>query len=370
MQIIKSSDVLQAKASTGLDKFWQGHICQDDKDYFLQSSSWRLLTDGSSSKPVFSVPYRVTIKNVGKANETSPLEQAELEFASMIKTHMDKKNYAPKGTKVKSDKLPLPMLAHKYAERKAKINWPCFVQPKLDGNRMIFDGAKGQSRGGLLMIPEVVAHLCFDTKGLVLDGELILPGNVKLQETMKAIKKYRAELSPTLLYCVYDVVDETLTYDQRYAKLHHLSASFPPNVVLVQTHSVRDENEMIQRHSEFLGDGYEGTIIRNSKGRYAVGQRSVDLQKYKDFIDSEFRVVGMKEGNGLYAGCGIFRCATKDGNEFDCVPEGSLEIKREYFQNRNSLIGKWLTIRYHGLSSLGIPVPNPVGIVVRDKGEF
>lgn len=368
MKNVKSSEILKSKASTGLDKFWQGHIMTDGKDYYLSSSSWRELASGEMSKVVHAVPYLVTIKNVGKANETKPLQQAESEFDSMIKKQMDSKNYLAEGKKVKGDKLPLPMLAHKYRDKSHKIVWPAFIQPKLDGNRMIFDGENAQTRGGKPFIDKVIEHVKFDTKGYIIDGELMLPGNVPLQTTMSAIKKY-GPLSPTLIYHVYDIVDENLTFEERFEILKELVKNAPENVELVETWKAHSETDMEICHQRWVLVGYEGTIIRNAKGKYTINQRSDNLQKHKDFIEEEFKIIGVGEGEGLYKGCAIFKCVTKEGGEFDSNPEGTIEYKKEVYKNRKDYIGKWLTVRYFNKSLDNKPLFN-VGVCIRDEGEF
>jgi hypothetical protein len=161
MKVIKEGEVLQSKTRNGLNKYWRGLIYQNGEKYFIGSRHWQTKADGESSKVTDSIPYAVKPKNVGKANETTPAEQAESEFDSMIKKQMDK-NYLPEGVEVSEDKLPLPMLAQKFSERKSKIAWPAYVQPKYNGMRMAFDGEFAQSRGGKPIIPEVVQHLKFD----------------------------------------------------------------------------------------------------------------------------------------------------------------------------------------------------------------
>jgi DNA ligase-1 len=233
---------------------------------------------------------------------------------------------------------------------------------------MIFDGVNGQSRGGKPFIPEVIEHLEFDTQGYIIDGELMLPGNVPLQTTMTAIKKY-CDLSPTLIYCVYDIVDEDLTFEERIKILTKLVKNAPDNVFLVETTLVENESQMEKYHQRFVLDGYEGTILRNAKSKYTVNQRSENLQKHKDFMDGEFKIVGVKEGDGLYKGCAIFKCVTKEGEEFDSNPEGTLEYKRELFMNKKDYIGKWLTVRYFEKTLKGKPTFN-VGVSIREDGEF
>ena len=120
---------------------------------------------------------------------------------------------------------------------------------------------------------------------------------------------------------------------------------------------------------DFVGQGYEGTIVRNANGKYAINQRSNDLQKYKDFQDAEFKIVDVKEGNGSDAGLAIFVCLNKNGTEFSCRPEGDKEYRSDLFRNREKLVGQFLTIRYQSLNESGSP-QFPVGISVREGDEF
>ena len=263
LKVIKRSDVLSSETRTGKDKFWVQEIVKIGKEYFTRSEHWQASKGGTESKHTFSTPYPVFGKNIGRSNETTPLEQAELEFASSVKKQMDK-GYGKGGKR--TDILPLPMLAHKFKERKHKIDWSnAHAQPKLDGSRMLFDGKKAWSRSGKLMIPEVIEHLKFDTGGYIVDGELILPGNVKLQETMKATKKYRKGISDQLLYMVFDVVEPDMVFSERYEILKSLftSSKIPTNVKLVQTISIKNETDVTAAQVKFTKLGYEGTMVRD-----------------------------------------------------------------------------------------------------------
>lgn len=146
--------------------------------------------------------------------------------------------------------------------------------------------------------------------------------------------------------------------------------NIPTNVILAPTYKCEDVSEVMSYHKQFTARGYEGTIVRDDSGGYEIGQRSNQLQKFKDFVDDEFKIVGVKEGDGRFKGAAIFICETIDGSStFDCTPEGTMEYKRELYDTRNSLIGQWLTVRYQELSADKKPL-FPVGVTIRDKGEF
>jgi len=365
-KIIHSSPELVSTTRTGSQKFWQGHVGNDGRKWYTQTSYWQVNKAGKKSLVQFSDPYEATGKNIGRANETIPSEQANFEFRSMVQKQRDK-GYTEIG--VKSEVLPLPMLAEKFKDRGHKITWPAYVQRKYNGQRMLFDGWVGWSRGGKYIIPEVIQHLKNGTTlNYILDGELILPNNLLLQETMKASKKYTKGLSDQLLYIVYDIVIPNEPFSKRLEILKKLMPTMPANVKLAETYLVHDVSEVATYQKQFTAAGYEGTMIRDDSGGYEIGHRSNQLQKLKDFVDAEFKIVGVKEGSGRFAGAAIFSCDNGHGQLFDCVPEGTMEYKRELFNTRDSLIGKYLTIRYQELSRDSIPI-FPVGVSIRDTME-
>jgi DNA ligase-1 len=359
----KRSPTLQSTAKTGKTKYWQLVAFQEDDAYYYQKVWWQ---EGSKSQS--SAPVRVRGKNVGRANETTDLEQLLSEFDSIVQKQRDK-GYSEDGS---SGHNPVkPMLAHKYKDKKHKLTFPVWVQPKLDGFRMLKspNGKVAWTRGGKEHVRECVKHLMWYTDALVVDGELMLPGNRPLQETASAAKKYWRGLSETLIYYVYDVVAPKLPFSKRYELLTELVKKAPPNVKLVVTVKVNNEQELFEAHAKITKLGFEGTIIRTDVGGYEVGHRSNSLLKLKDFQDAEFKIIGVEEGKGNYKGRAILVCETHEGNQFNVVPEGTQDYRAKLWQTRESLIGQWLTVRYQTLSKDGVPI-FPVGVDFRERGEF
>jgi ATP-dependent DNA ligase len=364
MNTIHSTPVLENKTSKGLAKFWQGHVVQDGGKFFTQTTFWQSTKDGGETVKQTSAPYEVVGKNIGKANETTPKDQAMSEMASTEKKQRDKGYHESGGT---ADILLLPMLAHKYAERKHTLSFPASVQPKLDGCRCLSLNGKKWSRGGKEFITEVIRHLQFNTDGHTIDGELLLPADEGgFQDSVKAIKKFREELSPKLEYHVYDMVDTNAPFPHRYETLQRLIEKAPPGVKLVPTHAITKEDEIFAHHSQFVLDGFEGTMVRSHTGAYVIGQRNVQLLKYKDFLDDEFIVTDVLEGGGKEKGCAIFVCETKDKQQFNVRPRGTAEARKKMFADRKTFIGQPLIVQYQNLSDEGIP-RFPTGIAIRDK---
>lgn len=306
-------------------------------------------------------------KNIGKANETSPYEQAVSEALSLRQKRLDT------GFVETMDefKLPeLPMLAHPFEKRKKSIKYPAFVQPKLDGvrcfakkvdeNTIVYTSRKGKEYTTL----DHLTPMLLETMevGQILDGEIYIHGET-FQNIVRLVKKLRPE-SIRLQYHVYDIADPDRPYVDRMVELFDKFLDKYPEIVVVETAEVFNESGVKESHDHWVKQGYEGVIIRNRDGLYKFDNRSADLQKYKEFIDEEFEIVGGESGTGLHEGCVIFECKC-DAGTFMVYPRGSLEKRRDYFENLDQYIGKMLTVRYQQLSEDGIPI-FPIGIVVRD----
>lgn len=366
MKVIKSSDWLISENKNGGEKFWRLHILQGNTEFYTQTEWYQISKTGRETKRQTSDAYFAAPTNVGRANERNSEAQAYFEYDAIITKQKDK-GYRAKGER--KNVRPMPMLAHKFTDHKGKVEFPVFVQPKLNGMRMLFDGEVGFSRGNKEIIPEVIQHLKFDTSGYILDGELMLPDNQLLQESMKAIKKYRSDLSPKLIYHVYDIVDDSLSYEERAKIIWQLWLKFPSNVKVVPMIKANNEIEVMKWHKIYTTDGYEGTMIRNPEMTYEIGKRSYSLLKLKDFVDAEYRIIDVIDGDGSDKGLAIFVLETNNGNTFNCRPEGTQENRAELYKSRTKLIGNYLTVRYQELSKDEVPI-FPVGVSIREWGEF
>ena len=135
-------------------------------------------------------------------------------------------------------------------------------------------------------------------------------------------------------------------------------------VVLVRTDKVAVLSDFRRLFAEFVEAGYEGIMLRNAAGVYRANYRSNDLQKYKEFMEDEYRIIDFKEGEGRDLGAVIWVCETADGKEFTARPRGTMEQRREWFNDGDSYIGKNLTVVYQELTEDGKP-RFPVGKALR-----
>jgi len=105
-------------------------------------------------------------------------------------------------------------------------------------------------------------------------------------------------------------------------------------------------------------------MIRDASSTYEIGKRSNYLLKYKAFQTEEYEIVDVKEGTGREKGAAIWVCKVGE-HQFSAKPEGTLEVRKKYLQEKEKYIGKQLTVRYQNLTALGVP-RFPVGVAVRD----
>jgi DNA ligase-1 len=335
----------------GNKKYWIGHVATDGVDWYTMTTFWQETSDGTESKRQTSAAKRVTQKNVGKANETSLEQQAYSELTSLVNKQIDKK-YVPEDEELKSSDsmaYPLPMLAHKYHEKKNKVNFSVWAQPKYDGVRILSNGETMWSRKGKPMIQECIEHLLIDTKGYNIDGELILPPPYSFQDTISAVKKYNADLSSQLLYRVYDVMITDTCFSERFKILTDLvKHNSNSHIVLAETTMIDSEHLLEKYHEEKVAEGWEGVIVRADLGGYEVNKRANQLLKYKSFDDDEFEVIGVKTGDGKFEGLGILECVTKTGAVFSATPKGTVEFRRKLYEQPDLVIGKMWKVQFFG----------------------
>jgi DNA ligase-1 len=135
----------------------------------------------------------------------------------------------------------------------------------------------------------------------------------------------------------------------------------------VDTYFVHTHDQFYDKFKGFILDGYEGAMLRNTEGVYRQNYRSADLQKYKEFQEDEYDIVGFTQGDGRDEGTVIWICITEQGRRFSVRPKGSVEYRRELYENAGRYVGKRLTVIFQELTEFGVP-RFPVGKCVREMG--
>ncbi len=251
-----------------------------------------------------------------------------------------------------------PMLAHKFE------GWqgPCFSQPKLDGVRCIATASGLFSREGkeFVAVPHIAAALApffAAHPNAVLDGELY---NHDCHDDFNAIVSAVKRTKPTaedlevsrrlVQYHVYDYPSCKETFSDRIVILStQLLAG--PVLHLVETWGCREKEHLDDEYERLLSLNYEGQMVRLD-GPYEH-KRSKLLLKRKEFLDAEFPVVAIEEGNGNWAGHAkraTLRLA--DGRPFGAGIRGTQSQMKALLTAERPATA---TVRYFALTPDGVP---------------
>lgn len=368
---------LYKKTSTGAIQFWTIAV----KGNEIITTYGQLGTDS----PQVTTDIIGEGKNAGRANATSAEQQAQAEAKSSW-TKKLKKGYVISIEAAEAGERDAiitggidPMLAHKYSvngvltKDAKKIKFPAFGQPKMDGIRCIAIKKNGKttlwtrSRKPILSVPHIVAAIdAIPISDMTLDGELY--NHDYRQDFDTIIELVRpdepVEGHEVVQLWLYDVVIEGQPFRERTKWLKaNIPASHP--LVLVETHTVASAADAEAFKILMLEHGFEGSMLRNADSPY-IFKRSYDLQKCKDMIDGEFKIVDFEEGSGRLMGhVGSFWCVTDTGIRFKAKPKGKTENLRKYFLDHSLWKGKVLTVQYQGLTPDG-SLRFPVGKGIRD----
>lgn len=292
-------------------------------------------------------------KNVGRANATTEGQQAELEVAALYEKKVSRDGY--KYNLDDEDALIAPMLALDYSKVPHRVpdDQDLYLSRKLDGLRCIWIQGKGlQSRKGKFYdIPHIAEALKDVSEKL--DGEIYLHG-YPLNQIVSAAKKTNA-LTPLLEFHVFDVIRPQYFSVRSQAYADVVTQVGNPCIKYV-AQFIRRKSEINDSHDLFIREGFEGAMIRLNDFAYEHS-RSASLFKYKEFEESEYVVLGVREDK---EGGAVMQC---DGFSVRC--RGTDAERRYQALNPDKFIGKLLTVRYKVLSEFGKPIP-PVGICFRD----
>ena len=270
-----------------------------------------------------------------------------------------------------------PMLAYKVGKKPVDWSEKVYIQPKLDGIRCVIyvddkENIRCFSRTGkefhnLEHIKLSLRKFFFDCANVdvILDGELY---NHKLRNDFEKIVSLVRKQKPTpedrlnaqhlIQFHCYDYIETVMNQPYSY-RMHQLidvnqGTLYSACVKYVETNLVNSKEAAQLRHQYNLNNGYEGSILRLDKPYQQ--KRSYNLQKFKDFSDTEATIVGYEEGKGKREGTlGKFLMQDDDGNKFGCPPGKGYNYKdlADILKNIHDYIGKRATFTYFERTQYG-----------------
>lgn len=302
-------------------------------------------------------------KNLGRANETSPEQQAVIEMEALIAKKL-KSGYSYSSAETST--VQLPMKVKVYQDQLHNVKFPCYSSPKLNGVNATFTLVNDEllltSRGGDPYpalphldqpIKSILAHLNTDR----IAGELYIHGE-HLQDISSYVKSTKPK-SAQLEFHIFDLPNVTEEYTQRRTIMQSIT---PSKFIKVIPSIACDSFADIDAHfNASIKAGFEGIVIYNACAMYQYNFRSSDIFKYKVAQDAEFKVVSFTADKD---GFPLLICETPTHKTFTVKPTGTADERTALLANLPSLIGQFYTVEFETYSKAGIPL-KPVGIGFR-----
>ena len=360
-------ETIYKKTKTGATQEWTIEV--SDNRYRTHSGQ----VGGQITTNAWTVVYG---KNEGKANGTTDNEQA-LKEAIAKRTKKLESGYFEDVNNINEQQYFEPMLAAKWEDYKDKIQYPIYSQAKLDGIRCIVtkDGMFSRNGKPIVSAPHIIdslRNLFVVNPDLIFDGELYADkfANdfntiVSLVKKTKPTDSDLAESKKQIEYHIYDLPSSKKNFLHR---AYDLGILFETRLEmgkycrLVDTRKAENEEMVMEQYGLLVDAGYEGQILRVD-AKYE-NKRSKSLLKHKSFIDEEFQILDIVEGEGNRSGtAGYMVFNTGEGKRFKSNVKGTWDETAEMLRNKKQLIGKQATIKYFNLTPDGIPrFPFVIGI--------
>ena len=258
--------------------------------------------------------------------------------------------------------LCYPFEEHRLLEAKFGWTWPVIVQPKLDGERMralcgLTTLLLSSTENRIHSVPHIHEELKIIKEYIELDGELynhewdfdqinsVVSRTKNLHEDFEQISYYVFDIisEETQIYRTSGLIDLFTRYNFKYLKI-------------VSNTICYSLKEVMRMYNEYLRQGYEGIIIRDTNSHY-VRKRSRFVMKFKPKKTDIYKIIDLIEGSGEHSGMvGAFVCQGFDETHFK-VSAGEFDhAERKIFWNfREKVIGKFLLISYQNLTKNQVP---------------
>jgi len=253
-----------------------------------------------------------------------------------------------------------PMLAYPVSDKPIDYTNKVSMQPKLDGVRCLiqYDNSvvtaysrTGKEWKNIDHILQSLKPFFQDNPNVILDGELYNHAlRDDFEKIISCVRKTkptdadRAESRKLVQFHCYDIVDETLTFEERYKFVFdNLRDCYGVRTVATQAIGTESLSKVV--HQQNLAAGYEGSILRTNDTYQC--KRSHSLRKFKDFHDAEAVLVDWVEGKGKRKGTiGKFIAIDADGNEFGMPVMDNFKKLQTNFEQMQEWVGEIATFTY------------------------
>ena len=247
----------------------------------------------------------------------------------------------------------------------AKLDYPVYASPKLNGIRGVIKGCKLESKSG---IPLPNAHIWakLSTRHLNgLEGEIICgdPTSKDVSNVTQSIVMSRDKIDMNFKFFVFDKwSDKENPFEERLRIItDDLSMKLPSNVFVLEQVLIYNPVELLEYEDKIVKMGYEGIVIKNPDCRYKSGRgvmRDQTCLKYKRFRDGEARIINIARSiNVKDSVASIVVKDVKSDIIFSISSGLTHAMKRDMFTYPEAYMGKLLTYGYRDVSDKGTPKP-------------
>jgi len=295
-----------------------------------------------------------------------------------------------------------PMLAGDITDEN-RIKFPILASQKLDGVRATVQSGQLLSRSLKPFRNQAVQEL-FAGLPEGLDGELIVGDPTDIDAYRKTVSLVMSEEKPldffkgsVIHFHVFDKYGHSGFQDR--LEDAYTAIKGHENAVLVTHVTINNTSELEQLEKAWLEEGHEGIMLRAPNGPYKEGRSTENegfLLKLKRFADTEAVVIGFAEQNhneneAMKDNLGYTERSTcKAGMvpagvlgklevrglkkpyldvEFGVGGGFSAEMRKEFWDSKESLIGKIAKVKYFSTGSKDRP-RFPVFVGWRDKDDM
>lgn len=242
-----------------------------------------------------------------------------------------------------------------------KINFPAFIQLKMDGTYREIHVADGQVTGKTRSGEEYFNPILFKemenfpngyyTGELTIDGESRFTGNGLINSLNPPYEK--------ITFTVWDYLtdDDYLEksktpYYSRFESLSDIIEKHKSNrVKLVPNHEVNSIDEALKYVSDWMEQGLEGGVLKDKNNVFKNGTSGTQL-KIKLKVDAEMRITGFTEGTvgtKREGKIGAIQFSNDEGTIKGQCSGFSDEELDLFTKNKDNLIGRIISVEFNDI---------------------
>lgn len=242
-----------------------------------------------------------------------------------------------------------------------KINFPAFIQLKMDGTYREIHVADGQVSGKTRSGEEYFNPILFKemenfpngfyTGELTIEGESRFTGNGLINSLNPPYEKITFTVWDYLTD--EDYLEKTKThYYSRFESLSDIIEKHKSNrVKLVPNHEVNSIDEALKYVSDWMEQGLEGGVLKDKNNVFKNGTSGTQL-KIKLKVDAEMRITGFTDGTigtKREGKIGAIQFSNDEGTIKGQCSGFSDEELDLFTKNKDNLIGRIISVEFNDL---------------------